>query len=266
MKIANLIVNIAMVALVIVLIITCLVLNKRIQDQKKQISEMEKKLENLGAIKNPEETTAENENTSDAYKYLAIGNSITVHGKCSYWWNPVGMAASSKDTDYFALVTKELEARYGNVEASAMSFAVWETQAHDRAQTYNTLDPHLSSDLDLVTIQLSENASDLTTFERDLEELIEHIREKCPDARIILVDDFWSDDKSKIKSRVAKNMDIQFANLGEIRGVKKYQSEMGAIVYGDDGSEHAVDHEGVAAHPGDKGMEYIAHAIIFVLK
>lgn len=34
------------------------------------------------------------------YNYFAIGNSITIHGKCDYWWNVCGMAASTLENDY----------------------------------------------------------------------------------------------------------------------------------------------------------------------
>lgn len=29
------------------------------------------------------------------YDYLAIGNSITVHSECNFWWNECGMAATT---------------------------------------------------------------------------------------------------------------------------------------------------------------------------
>ena len=38
------------------------------------------------------------------YRYLAIGNSITRHPECVYWWSEAGMAASTPEQDYFHLV------------------------------------------------------------------------------------------------------------------------------------------------------------------
>ena len=38
------------------------------------------------------------------------------------------------------------------------------------------------------------------------------------------------------------------------------------MVGGDDGAMHKVNHAGVAAHPGDKGMEEIAKRIYMAIK
>ena len=202
----------------------------------------------------------------NGFNYLAIGNSITKHGKCDYWWNEIGMAATEKENDYFHLVSSYLKNKNDNFYSVAVNYAIWETNANDRSQTFNMIDPYLNDKLDLVTIQLSENANDLSTFHTDYTELINHIKEKCPKAQILLVDDFWSNEKSNLKKDIASSNNISFVNLSEIRGMKEYQCGMNTIVYGDDGKEYKVEHEGVAAHPGDKGMKFIADAIINTIK
>ena len=52
-----------------------------------------------------------------------------------------------------------------------------------------------------------------------------------------------------------------FVSLSEIKGNADYQAGLGTIVYDKNGNEHVIEHEGVAAHPGDKGMKYIAEAV-----
>lgn len=59
---------------------------------------------------------------------------------------------------------------------------------------------------------------------------------------------------------------VQFADLSEIRDKAEYRASMGQKVYGDDGEEHIIEHSGVANHPGDSGMEYIANIVIANIK
>ena len=202
----------------------------------------------------------------DAFKYFAIGNSITWHCKCDYWWNEIGMAASKPENDYYHRVAAYLKDAHGKVSSYALNYAIWETQYADRAQTYTALDPYLNDKLDLITVQLSENASNLTDFVNDYKELIAYLKQKCPNATILLIDDFWNEYKSQLKKIVADSCGVTLVSLAEIRNKTEYQSAIGATVYDDKGLPHSVHHSGVAAHPGDKGMAYIANAVIEALK
>ena len=203
--------------------------------------------------------------SKDAFNYLAIGNSITLHEISSYWWDDIGMAATTPDKDFFSLVTKHLEKTHGEVVSYAYNFHVWEITDHDRVQTYSILEPYLSPELDLITLQLSENLPNVRTFTADLKELVTYLQEACPKAQIIMVDDFWSDDRSALKKLVSLQMDIPFADLTDIRFIEEYMCGMNTIVYGEDGEPHVIDHQGVANHPGDKGMQIIADRIIALL-
>lgn len=96
--------------------------------------------------------------------------------------------------------------------------------------------------------------------------MVEYVREKCPNAQIIVIDDFWSNAKSDMKKKAIEGLGVDWVDLGEIRGKREYQAGIGTIVYDADGGEHAIEHSGVAAHPGDKGMEYYAEKIIGILR
>ena len=201
-----------------------------------------------------------------AFNYLAIGNSITIHRESDYWWSASGMAASRPENDYYHLVTDYLRQIYPEVGSYAVNFSQWEFQSYDRAETYSIIDPYLSSELDLVTIQLSENVTNMSTFESDFESLIEYVKLNAPNARILIIDDFWDDgSKSEIKEAVAGRTGVAFLSLDEIKDDPEYQCGENAVVYDSEGQEHIVDHEGVELHPGDKGMLYIADTIINAL-
>ena len=191
--------------------------------------------------------------------YLAIGNSITRHSLSSYWWGDWGMAASTKDKDYFHLIKSKLEAQFGDVTAKAYNFYSWEPQGTDRAEALTLLDNYLSDQLNYVTIQLGENVSDTNTFENDFAELIRHIRERAPNAKIVIIGNFWTDATvDELKMRVAIANGLAMVDLSEIRDKAEYQCGMGTIVYGQDGEPHEVSHEGCAKHPNDAAMSYIA--------
>lgn len=154
--------------------------------QQERIANLEDKISIMQA-ENDKEVVEWNPN---GYNYLAIGNSITKHPINEYWWNECGMAASTADKDYVHIVSNSLNANY-----NAYNFVIWEIMSHDRGETLSMLDGMLGDSLDLVTIQLSENATDLSTFETDFEELIRYVQKQSPKARIIVVGDFWDEKK-----------------------------------------------------------------------
>ena len=126
------------------------------------------------------------------------------------------------------------------------------------------LDPYLDPRLQLVTIQLGENAEDLTTFEADFEALIRYVQEKAPQARILVIGDFWSNgDRDRMKQEAAKKTGAGFVSLEEIRDNPEYQVGIGAVVYDPEGNPHTVENRDVAGHPG---MQYIADRVTEALK
>lgn len=227
------------------------------KSQQIRLTNLEAKLSML-QDKNDENTVKWNSNN---YNYLAIGNSITKHEINGYWWNECGMAASTEDKDYVHLVSNSLNANY-----YAYNFAVWEMISHDRGETLSVLDKMLSDELDLVTIQLSENILDMSTFETDFEDLIRYIQERCPQAKIVALGDFWDAKKDEIKIRACEKTNIVFAGLDEIRGLSEFECGVGTSVYDNSGNPHLVEHKGVAKHPNDKGMKQIANAILLAVK
>ena len=201
------------------------------------------------------------------YNYLAIGNSITVHPINTYWWNECGMAATSLENDYVHRLSKLLNINQTRVFEYAFNFSVWEMQSHDRGETLSLLDGILCSKLDLITIQLGENVLDSTTFESDLEELICHLQNSSPNAKIAVIGDFWDEKEHDIiKQKVCKKFGISFVDLNEIKSQEKYKCVIGTTVYDKIGNMHIVEHDGVAKHPNDEAMMWIAQKVYETVK
>lgn len=233
--------------------------NQQIQSMQASISKLSAELD---AMSEPEI-----EWLDDGTNYFAIGNSITLHGTCDYWWNEVGMAASDANHDYYHLVLNQLESTNGKAMGQAFNFYVWETQSHDRDEVLDLLDPYLSTKLDIITIQLGENVSDTTTYEEDFVSLINYIKAKAPNARILVVDDFWNNgDRNQLKLNAVETAKVEHVSLEGITDNSEYYCGIGTTVYDADGNAHIVEHDGVANHPGDSGMEAIASRIIEVIQ
>lgn len=236
---------------------------RHIQNQDRKIAELQNEIHTL-----TEQLYGKYVNWQDEdFNYLAIGNSITVHTINSYWQNECGMAATKLENDYVHCLSKLLKMQKERVVERTFNFTVWETQSYDRGETLSLLDGMLSSKLDFVTIQLSENASDLTTFESDFEELIGYVQNSSPNARIVVIGDFWDEnEKDHMKQTVCKRYGIPFVDLSEIKNQEKYQCGLGTTVYDKDGNSRIVEHAGVAQHPNDEAMQWIAQKVYETVK
>ena len=201
--------------------------------------------------------------SEEGYDVLFIGNSITIHNPANFWWGKWGMAASSSENDYAHRVVKGLEDKLGEkVNYAIRSYSVWETQAYDRAETSDWIDLYLNKDVDMIFVQLSENCKDLTTFDSDFKWLIKHITELSPHAQIVVIGDFWSQERSNMKEEICNELGIDFVDLSDLYNMKEYKAGVGTKVWGDDGMEHIIEHSGVASHPGDEGMKCIADKVL----
>jgi hypothetical protein len=194
--------------------------------------------------------------TDDSFNYFAIGNSLTlINGN----WGR-GICSTRPDNDYFHLIVKELENTQGKIVAYPYNYADWE-RSNDRNFCLDLLDVYLSDKLNLVTIQLGENVADKTTFEQDLESLIAYVHAKAPKAKIIIIGDFWDKERNTIRQTAAQNTNCPFADISAIINNKEYQSKEGNECLGKDGNTIKVS-AAAATHPSDKGMQYIANAVL----
>lgn len=200
------------------------------------------------------------------YAYLAVGNSITLHPANEVWPEASGMAASEKEKDFVHRVAAGLSASKGTVGLQAVYFYDWETGAPDRAAKLEQLDPYLDPRLRLITVQLGENVTDKTAFEADLEALIRYAAERAPEARILVIDNFFPDpEMTEMKKTAAGNTGAAFVSLAALQGDASLRAGLGAPVLDGAGNPHPIEHPDVAEHPGDEGMRRIAEAVLEVL-
>ena len=232
-------------------------LSKNIDDNKHRIDELNPIL--------AEDAKDFLQNCDDGhYNMMFIGNSITRHDYADYWWSDDrGMASTSIDTDYVHVVANKMaDKQHLPVNEYAYNYATWEMQASDRAETFPMIKPYLNSKLDVVVIQLGENVSNLTTFQDDYEELVKYVKDNARNAHIVLVGNFWTYvEQEEMKKKVANKFQIPYVDLSAIQNDSTYQAGLGTMVAGSDGVKHKIEHEGVAGHPGDNGMQYIAEKI-----
>lgn len=119
-------------------------------------------------------------------KALFIGNSLTSG------WQTFGEAATESDKDFvgrFGAVVADLDSDYTFSRKWSTQFEQQTSLANAQTWVANNIDPLLSSDIDLIVVQLSDNvignASANATFPSSSLWLLRHLRTECPKARVI---------------------------------------------------------------------------------
>ena len=197
---------------------------------------------------------------------LFIGNSITLHGKGSYWWGEWGMAASAKSLDYVHQTVKLLAEAGVEVDIRLAYPAGWEAMGHDRAETLSLLDGFLAEDLDIVILQLGENVHDTATLREDFADLIRYVQERSVRAKIVVMGNIWPmGEVEQAKRDVCREIFLPYVSFADLWNKPEYLCHIGMRVEGDDGCLHEVRHQGVAYHPGDAGHAEMARRLVRVL-
>ena len=115
-------------------------------------------------------------------------------------------------------------------------------------------------------VQLIDNVNTdekLATFEKDAENLIRNIRTKAPHARVLWVAGwFVNDSKMQLFKQACDQAGATLVDITKYKDDTQYKSYIGAKRTGIDGTEMTVTEAGVAAHPGDLGMQMIRDEIV----
>ena len=192
-----------------------------------------------------------------ALRVLFVGNSITRHGVKPEigWHGDWGMAASAEDKDYVHRVVAGRTARFGPVSYCVAQGAAWERGFwEDEALLNASFAPARDFDADLVIIRIGENiprdkAAALPVGEH-YARMVKFFA-KNPNAAIIATDNFWRIEllDNAFRDAAAENGWI-FVQLHDLETLE------GTMALG------LFEHNGVARHPGDYGMQCIADRIL----
>ncbi|MFI4851125.1 MAG: SGNH/GDSL hydrolase family protein [Gimesia chilikensis] len=197
-------------------------------------------------------------------RILFLGNSITLHGPAPKigWKGNWGMAASGPEKDYVHLVTKALtKSPSQKPQTMVKNIATFERNYAD----YN-LKEHLQDAFsfkpDLVILAIGENVPQLksdveqTRFKSSVDELLKLVQSESQPT-IIVRSSFWSNP--------AKDTALKAA-CAQAGGTFVDISKLGKNEANYARAERKFEHAGVAAHPGDQGMQAIADAIVKAAK
>ena len=196
-------------------------------------------------------------------KIAIVGNSITKHGYAPQigWFGNWGMAATSEDKDFVHLLKAKFEERYGEIDLLIAQASCWEgAETEDKeSKLKEHYIPLVEFDPDILIVRLGENIqfhkTDSISLKKDFKYFMDFLGANNPNKQVILTGLFWSHkEKEAVITEIAKEMGYTFVFLQDLCNDPK----MMAI--------GLFEHTGVAAHPGDLGMQVIADRIFDAIK
>ncbi len=195
-------------------------------------------------------------NENGKIRILILGNSITRHGALPSigWFNDFGMAASAEDKDYVHVLMKKWGERGVDYFLAVKQLSSWEVKVNEGLAEEENLDDICGFNPDYIIFRLAENVSvnvDKEYFGKQLEILINKLNTKK--GKVVYTTSFWKNKTVSDAIREAGDNEnlVELEDLGELAEMKAYGK---------------FEHSGICAHPGDKGMAFIADRIDSVLK
>ena len=187
-------------------------------------------------------------------RVLFLGNSITLHEtKPEIGWNHNwGMAASSEQNDYVHIVLDGLKEKFGAVNYCITNVGEWELNFW-KTEVLENFFASKDFGADIVVVRLGENVNRQKLSEYDFEKYFENfVRYFTGKAeKVIITDLFWEyKELDEMIKNVCERVSGQFVTLSDL-GYDNANKALGLF-----------EHEGVALHPGDRGMAKIAERIL----
>lgn len=190
-------------------------------------------------------------------KVLFVGNSITLHGYKPEigWYGEWGMAASCQENDYVHRVVSALKEKYGPLDYCIAQASKWEMNYFESEQM---LEEYYQSarafEADIVIIRIGENISreaiQKINCKPYYDKMISFFASN-ENAKVIVTDNFWKIEAldAVFKEVIGENGYI-YCQLGDL------ETDERTMAIGQ------FEHEGVARHPSDYGMQCIAERIL----
>ncbi len=197
-------------------------------------------------------------------KILFLGNSITLHGPAPDigWTGNWGMAASARDKDYVHRILDRIsKTAGGSPKAMIRNIADFERQLTD-FDIDGALKEELAFEADVVVLAIGENApspktdEDRKRFSSALEDLLIQL-DQHGHPKLFVRSQFWPDaEKDRLLKIACSNAGGVFVDIGKLGGDPVNSAR----------SERQIEHDGVAGHPGDRGMAAIADKLWEAIK
>ncbi len=192
---------------------------------------------------------------------LFMGNSITRHAPKPEigWTGNWGMAASAEEKDYVHCIIRSLSEETGTAPRVMIENLVEFEKQYATYDAGTKLKNALAFKAATVILAIGENVPALrsetsrTQFSASVTKLLEAFKANG-NPTIVVRSCFWADKaKDEILKQACQKVGGIFVDIGSL---------------GRDASNKAPQftHSGVAAHPGDKGMQAIADAILHAMK
>lgn len=185
-----------------------------------------------------------------SYRVLVLGNSITYSPENpGIGWNGNwGMAASTIDSDFVHILTRKLKSTNSANDLMSKNIAAFENNfdtydINTNLQTYRDFKP------DLLILRIGENVTrkdDSVLFANKYVDLLNYFKTGNPNVKILAVGSVWPE-RGMSDRVLQKNSD--YVSLAAMH------TDLSFFAFG------LFANSGVASHPCNKGMRYIADKI-----
>jgi len=184
-------------------------------------------------------------------RVVILGNSLVRHGRAPDlgWYGDWGMAASVRDSDFVHLLIRNIHQKDPSVKVQFGTIADFERSF--ASYKLSKLDSFRNADM--LIVKISENVNNQTALDSNFvyhyDRLIKYLAPQKKSVKVI-VDGFWK--KQDVNSMIRKYAETHHYLFVTTTDLSDDPSNTAKGLF---------KHEGVAAHPSDKGMRMIAQRI-----